>query len=53
MRSKRHLALIMDAPYGGVKKLFVVEDAEHIDLYGRTNSIPFDKLEDFYKKYLK
>ena len=31
------------------KELYVVEDAEHIDLYDRTDRIPFDKLEDFFK----
>ena len=30
------------------KELFVVEDAEHIDLYDRTDRIPFDKLADFF-----
>ena len=35
------------------KELFVVEDAEHIDLYDRTDRIPFDKLESFFKENLK
>lgn len=35
------------------KELFVVEDAEHIDLYDRTDRIPFDKLERFFKNALK
>ena len=34
------------------KELYVVKDAEHIDLYDRTDRIPFDKLESFFKKYL-
>ena len=34
------------------KELYVVEDAEHIDLYDRTDRIPFDKLEAFFKEYL-
>ena len=25
----------------------------HTDLYDRTNIIPFDKLEEFFKEYLK
>ena len=29
------------------KEMYVVEDAEHIDLYDRTDRIPFDKIEDF------
>ena len=31
------------------KELYVVEDAEHIDLYDRVDRIPFDKLESFFK----
>lgn len=31
------------------KELYVVEDAEHIDLYDRIDRIPFDKLDDFFK----
>ena len=35
------------------KELYVVEDAEHIDLYDRTDRIPFDKIEGFLKENLK
>ena len=35
------------------KELYVVKDAEHIDLYDRTDRIPFDKLEEFFAKNLK
>lgn len=35
------------------KEIFVVPDAEHIDLYDRTDRIPFDKLEEFFKSNLK
>ena len=35
------------------KELYVVKDAEHIDLYDRTDRIPFDKLEEFFKTNLK
>lgn len=35
------------------KELYVVEDAEHIDLYDRVDRIPFDKLEEFFKTNLK
>ena len=34
------------------KEVYVVEDAEHIDLYDRTDRIPFDKLESFFKASL-
>jgi hypothetical protein len=35
------------------KELYVVQDAEHIDLYDRTDRIPFGKIEEFFKSYLK
>lgn len=35
------------------KELYIVEDAEHIDLYDRVDRIPFDKLENFFKENLK
>lgn len=35
------------------KELYIVEDAEHIDLYDRVDRIPFDKLESFFKENLK
>lgn len=35
------------------KEIYIVPDAEHIDLYDRTDRIPFDKLEDFFKTNLK
>lgn len=35
------------------KELYIVEDAEHIDLYDRTDRIPFDKIENFLRKNLK
>jgi len=35
------------------KELYEVADAEHIDLYDRTDRIPFDKLAGFFKANLK
>lgn len=35
------------------KELYTVADAEHIDLYDRTDRIPFDKIETFLKSNLK
>lgn len=32
------------------KELYIVPDAIHIDLYDRVDKIPFDKMEDFFKK---
>lgn len=34
------------------KELYIVPDAEHIDLYDRVDKIPFDKLESFFKDAL-
>ena len=58
---QKHPALIIGAPYGGVKEQpidkvpedipepgAVVEDAEHIDLYDRRDRIPFDRLAEFF-----
>lgn len=35
------------------KEIYVVEDAEHIDLYDRVDRVPFDKLERFFTDNLK
>lgn len=35
------------------KEFYVVEDADHIDLYDRVDRIPFDKLERFFKEHLQ
>lgn len=35
------------------KELYEVADAEHIDLYDRTDRIPFDKLAEFFHSNLK
>ncbi|MCL8011265.1 alpha/beta hydrolase [Streptomyces sp. AS02] len=37
----------------GPKELVVVPGARHIDLYDRTDLIPFDKLETFFSTHLK
>ncbi len=34
------------------KELYIVKDAEHIDLYDRVDKIPFDKIEAFFKENL-
>ena len=40
---------------GDNKELLIIKDANHVDLYdgGDKNAIPFDKIEEFYKEYLK
>lgn len=32
------------------KELYIVDDAEHIDLYDDINKIPFEKIDDFLRK---
>ena len=34
------------------KELYYIKGAGHVDLYDKTDLIPFDKLEIFFKKYL-
>lgn len=38
---------------GDNKELLIVEGANHVDLYDNLEKIPFDKIEAFYKEYLK
>ena len=33
--------------------LYIVKDAEHIDLYDKVDKIPFTKIEKFFKEHLK
>ncbi|MGL4593465.1 MAG: alpha/beta hydrolase [Thermoguttaceae bacterium] len=35
------------------KELYIIPNANHVDLYDRVGMIPFDKLEAFFVKYLK
>src|SRR5215207_8143353 len=35
------------------KELFIVPDADHVDLYDRMDKIPFDKFAEFFSKNLK
>ncbi len=38
---------------GDNKQLLIIDGANHVDLYDNTEKIPFDKIETFYKEYLK
>lgn len=38
---------------GDNKELMIIPGANHVDLYDRISIIPFDKLEAFFKEYLK
>ncbi len=42
-----------DSPYAGNKELCILPGAVHTDLYDRKDVIPFDKIEQFLKEYLK
>ena len=35
------------------KELLIVDDANHVDLYDRTDKIPFDKIADFFGRNLR
>ena len=47
--------MIKDSKYTDNKELLVIPGAVHTDLYdgGSTDAIPFDKLEEFFEKYLR
>lgn len=47
--------MIKDNPYADNKELLIIPDAVHTDLYdgGGKDLIPFDKLTQFFEKYLK
>ena len=38
---------------GENKELLIIPDASHVDLYDNLDKIPFDKLETFFRTYLK
>ena len=38
---------------GSNKELLLIPGASHVDLYDRTDIIPFDKLESFFRQYLQ
>ena len=46
--------MVRDNPYSDNKELLIIPDAVHTDLYdgGGKGAIPFDKLTDFFCKYL-
>ena len=45
--------MIKNNKYIENKELMIIPEAVHTDLYDNLNIIPFDKIEGFYKKYLK
>ncbi|MDE6129686.1 MAG: alpha/beta hydrolase, partial [Lachnospiraceae bacterium] len=46
--------MVKDNPYADNKELLIIPDTVHTDLYdgGGKAAIPFDKLEQFFEKYL-
>ena len=50
-----YAAMTKDSKYTGNKELLIIPDAVHTDLYdgGGKDAIPFDKLEAFYREYLR
>lgn len=46
-------AMIKDNKYTDNKELLTIPDAVHTDLYDNLTVIPFDKIEEFFKKYLQ
>ena len=47
--------MIRDSKYAENKELLVIEGAVHTDLYdgGSNNAIPFDKVQEFFEKYMQ
>lgn len=45
--------MIKDSKYTDNKELMIIPNAVHTDLYDNLNVIPFDKIEEFFKTYLK
>lgn len=45
--------MIKDSRYTDNKELLIIPDAVHTDLYDRTDVIPFERLEDFFRENLK
>ena len=41
-----------NSAYADNKELMIVPNAVHTDLYDKTDIIPFEKMESFFKKYL-
>lgn len=43
----------INGKYTNNKELMIILDAVHTDLYDNLDIIPFDKIEEFFKIYLK
>ena len=47
-----YAAMIKDTPYADNKELLIIPGASHTDLYDNLDVIPFDKITEFFTKYL-
>lgn len=45
--------MIKDSKYTENKELMIIPNAVHTDLYDNLNVIPFDKIEEFFRKNLE
>ena len=45
--------MIKDSKYKDNKFFLTIKDASHTDLYDKKDIIPFDRIESFFKEYLK
>ncbi len=45
-------AMVKDSKYVDNKEFVSIEGVVHTDLYDNVDVIPFDKIDEFYKKYL-
>ena len=54
MGKDAYTAMTTDSKFTDNKELLIIPDAVHTDLYdgGGKNAIPFDKLQEFFEKYL-
>ena len=48
-----YAAMVQDSPWADNKELLLIPDAVHTDLYDRKDIIPFDRIEQFLRMYLK
>ena len=45
--------MVKDNPCADNKELLIIPGAVHTDLYDRKDIIPFDRIEQFFREYLK
>ena len=45
--------MIANSKYKDNKQLLLIPDAVHTDLYDKLDIIPFEKIDQFFKTYLK